>query len=69
MSKNEWEVEGNLWMVVNEENHSVIYGCAAPDRVKAYEQAGKFLAEPPYTTKQLREMGYKAVKVTELSFT
>lgn len=62
------KVDGNLWIVVNSKTNSIVYKCAAPNRVLAYKQACKALGEPPYTTKQIKKMGFKAVKVTEIVF-
>lgn len=64
------KIEGkSLWMIVDQKNGGVVYA-AAPDRVRAYAEAGKVLGDEinPLSTADIKAMGYKAVKVTQLTF-
>lgn len=63
------KIVGNFWVVVNEENGSLVYAVGS-NRAEAYYNAGTVLGDEasPLTTMEIKAMGYKARKVSELTF-
>lgn len=61
------KIDGNLWMVVNPSDGSALYIATEKHR-NAMAQARSILGSPPLTNAAIDALGYKAVKVTHVTF-